>query len=74
MTQGSQVTQRSRKFVGIFLLLAVLVGYSVLAGGIYANFLGGQPWWVLITYFAVAGLLWFFPAAWVIRWMARPDA
>ena len=74
MTQGSKVTQRSRKFVGIFLLLAVLVGYSVLAGAIYANFLGGQPWWVLVTYFAVAGLLWFFPAAWVIRWMARPDA
>lgn len=68
------MTQRSRKFVGTLLLLAVLIGYSILAGAIYANFLGGQAWWVLIVYFAVAGLLWFFPAAWIVRWMAKPDA
>jgi len=68
------VTQRSRKFFGTILILVLLVVYTVAAGAIYANFLGGQPWWILVTYFAVAGLLWFFPATWVIRWMAKPDA
>lgn len=68
------MTQRSRKFVGTILTLVLVVVYSVLAGAIYANFLGEQPWWVIVTYFAVAGLAWFFPASWVIRWMAKPDA
>ena len=68
------MTQRSRKFFGTILILVLLVVYAVAAGAIYANFLGGQPWWILVTYFAVAGLLWFFPATWVIRWMAKPDA
>ena len=35
--------------------------------------LGGAPWWVLILFFAAAGIAWFFPAAWIIRWMALPD-
>lgn len=74
MTQGATVTQRSRKFFGTILILVLLVVYTVAAAAIYANFLGGQPWWILVTYFAVAGLLWFFPATWVIRWMAKPDA
>jgi hypothetical protein len=59
--------------VGTFGLIALVVVYCIVAGAIYANFLGGQAWWVLIAYFAVAGLLWFFPASWMIRWMARPD-
>jgi RsiW-degrading membrane proteinase PrsW (M82 family) len=67
------MTQRTRKFVGTIGLIVLIIVYSIAATALYANFLGGQPWWVLIMYFAVAGLLWFFPAAWIIRWMARPD-
>lgn len=67
------MTQRARKFVGTLLTLVLIVVYSIGAAAIHANFLGGAAWWVLILYFAVAGLLWFFPAAWIIRWMARPD-
>jgi RsiW-degrading membrane proteinase PrsW (M82 family) len=68
------MTQRTRKFFGTILLLASIVIYSIIAMAIYANFLGGAPWWGLIAYFAVAGTIWFFPATWIIRWMARPDA
>ncbi|MHB1101216.1 MAG: DUF2842 domain-containing protein [Devosia sp.] len=67
------MTQSTRKFAGTLLMLLLIVVYSIGAGAIYANFLGGAAWWVLILYFAVAGLSWFFPAAWIIRWMARPD-
>jgi RsiW-degrading membrane proteinase PrsW (M82 family) len=73
MTQGIKMRQRSRKLVGTFGVVGLIVVYSIVVGAIYANFLGGQPWWVLIGFFAVAGLLWFFPAAWMIRWMAKPD-
>lgn len=67
------MTQSTRKLVGTVLLLLLIIVYSIAAAAIYANFLGGAIWWVLILYFAVAGLLWFFPASWIIRWMARPE-
>lgn len=67
------MTQSNRKLAGIILLLLSIIAWSVVAGTIYAGFLGGAQWWVLIIYFAAAGLTWFFPAAWIIRWMSRPD-
>ncbi|HHY50484.1 MAG TPA: DUF2842 domain-containing protein [Alphaproteobacteria bacterium] len=68
------MNQRTRKFLGTIAMILLLIVYSILVGAIYANFLGGQDWWVLILLFAAAGLFWFFPAAWTIRWMSRPDA
>ena len=67
------MTQRTRKLIGTVLLLLLIVVYSIGAMAIYANFLADAAWWALLIYFAVAGGLWFFPAAWLIRWMARPD-
>ena len=67
------MTQSTRKLLGTLLVLFSIVVYAIAAGAIYANFLGNAPWWVLIAYFAIAGSLWFFPATWIIRWMARPD-
>ncbi len=67
------MTQRTRKLLGTILVLLSIVVYSIMIGAIYANFLADAPWWVLLAFFAVAGLLWFFPASWVIRWMSRPD-
>lgn len=68
------MTQRTRKLIGTFGLLALVIGYTIGVAAIYVSFLQAQPWWVLILFFAVAGLGWFFPAAWMVRWMARPDA
>lgn len=67
------MTQSSRKLVGTLLTLISIVVWCILAGAVYASWLGEAPWWVLIGFFAVAGSLWFLPATWIIRWMARPD-
>jgi uncharacterized protein (DUF58 family) len=67
------MTQRTRKLIGTILTLLSIVVWCVVAGAIYANWLGAAPWWALLLFFAVAGGLWFFPAARIIRWMAKPD-
>lgn len=66
--------QRARKLVGTLAMIAMTIAYMVAVGAIYANVLGGQPWWLLLLYFATTGLLWFFPATLIIGWMAKPDA
>lgn len=67
------MNQRSRKLVGTIGLVVLVVVYSIAVTALYLNFLGGQVWWILIIFFAAAGLLWFFPASWMIGWMSRPD-
>jgi len=60
MTQELVMTQRTRKLLGTFGLLALVVVYSIVVGA--------------IIFFAIAGMGWFFPATWIIRWMSKPDA
>ena len=67
------MTQSTRKLVGTVLILLSIVIYAWLATAIYAAYLTGAPNWVLLIYFAVAGLLWVLPAMFIIRWMAKPD-
>ena len=68
------MTQSTRKLLGTVLTLVVLVVYAWLATALYMSLLIGAPALVLLGYFAVAGLLWAVPIAFIIRWMARPDA
>lgn len=65
--------QNTRKLVGIFLTLGVLVLYSALAVALYDWLLVGQPQPVLLVYFVIAGLGWALPTGVIIRWMAKPD-
>ncbi len=72
--------QRARKFVGIFIIIALLFIYPAIASVIYERFLSGAQAflgeayiWILLVYFAVAGFLWVIPAGIVIKWMAKPD-
>lgn len=67
------MTQSTRKLIGTVLILLSIVIYAWLATSIYAAFLTAAPNWVLLVYFAVAGLLWVLPAMLIIRWMAKPD-
>ena len=67
------MTQRNRKLVGVVLTLIVLIVYVGLATAIYIALLTGFDQWVLLIYFAVAGLAWAIPIGFIIRWMARPD-
>lgn len=68
------MTQSTRKLFGTVFVLASIFVYATLVMWLYMSFLEGQPWYVLIAFFAVTGAAWFFPAAWIIRWMAKPDA
>jgi len=67
------MTQSTRKLIGTVLTLVVLVLYAGLATAIYTSFLEGAPNWLLLLYFAVAGLLWAVPIGLIIRWMVKPD-
>ena len=40
---------------------------------LYATTMMALPWWGAIAVLCLAGLLWFFPASWIIRWMSKPD-
>ena len=68
------MTQNTRKMIGTLLVLASIIVWCVLGVAIYSTWLAGAPWWALIVFFAVTGGLWFVPASWIIRWMARPDS
>ena len=67
------MTQSTRKLIGTILTLLVLFAYAALASSIYMWLLIGLPTWVLLIYFAVAGIGWALPAGLIIRWMSRPD-
>ena len=72
-----KMKQRTRKFAGVWLLLALLVIYPVAATLLYTEVfnkrLGGLSNWLELVYFVIAGLGWALPAGMVIKWMARPD-
>jgi ABC-type transporter Mla subunit MlaD len=67
------MTQNRRKLLGIFAILGSLVVHAIIFTAIYIHWVAGLPNWALIIYFAIAGMLWFFPAGFLITWMSRPD-
>lgn len=69
-----QMTQRNRKLIGIVMILLSIVAWLSLGTSIYLALPADLPIWILMPYFVVAGMGWVFPAMWIIRWMARPDA
>jgi heme/copper-type cytochrome/quinol oxidase subunit 4 len=68
------MTQSTRKLIGTFAVIASIFVYAGLVMWLYMSFLEGQAWYVLIVFFAIIGVCWFFPATWIIRWMAKPNA
>jgi hypothetical protein len=65
--------QRTRKLWGTLALIALLVVYPLAVVQIYVSTLMDLPWWGTIIVLCIAGLLWFFPASWIVRWMSKPD-
>jgi hypothetical protein len=49
-----------------------LIVYPLAVMQVYSTRLMGLPWWGAIAVLCIAGLLWFYPASWVIRWMSKP--
>jgi RsiW-degrading membrane proteinase PrsW (M82 family) len=71
---GPAMNQSTRKLLGTLFVIGSVFVYAGLVLWLYTSFLEGQPWYVLIVFFAVTGVGWFFPASWIIRWMSKPDA
>lgn len=68
------MTQRTRKALGILLILGSIIAWLSVFTSIYLAFPPNLPIWILMLYFIVAGMGWLFPAMQIIRWMAKPDA
>jgi len=54
-------------------IIALLIVYPLAVMEIYVTTMMGLPWWGAIVVLCIAGLLWFYPASWVVRWMSKPD-
>ena len=57
-----------RKPAGIFLILAMILGWSILVT-IAFDLIRHQPWPVHALYFIVAGIGWILPLKPLLRWM-----
>ncbi len=65
--------QRQRKLVGTVILLIVLTIYALAAMVLGAALIPQLSNLGVFLFHAAAGLLWVVPAAYLIRWMQRPD-
>jgi hypothetical protein len=61
-----------RKLIGTLGLIVLLIAYPLAVAGLLGGWLAALPGWASIPIFIVLGLIWFVPAAWVIRWMVKP--
>ncbi len=69
------MTMRTRKLIGTILLMVMITIYALLAMVVAVILeVNTTSKLVELVYYAVAGLLWVLPAAWIIRWMSQDDA
>jgi hypothetical protein len=64
---------RTRKLIGTIALLVLVTAWALLAMGFAQFALRAQSAWVVLLYYAVAGLGWVLPAMPIVAWMQRPD-
>ncbi|MEO1542783.1 MAG: DUF2842 domain-containing protein [Pseudomonadota bacterium] len=65
------MASRSRKLIGIFLMLGFLVVYALLAMAVaMALEVNTSSKWVELAFYFVAGLIWIVPAGAIIKWMS----
>lgn len=64
---------RTRKLVGTIVLMLFLCVYAFAAMMVAITLQVNASKLVEILYYIVAGTAWTLPAAWLIRWMSRPD-
>lgn len=62
------VPVRLRKFIGLFILLALLIVYIGAAVTI-AGYIDNFGVLAQVPYYMVAGIVWIIPARFVVRWM-----
>ncbi len=64
---------RTRKLIGAFALLALVIVWSLLAMALAQSILTDINGLVAAMFYVVAGLGWVLPAMLLVRWMVRPD-
>lgn len=67
------MTRKTRSLLGTIGIIAVTIGYPLAVAVLLGDQLAALPAWGSIPLFAVLGLLWCVPTAFLVRWMARPD-
>jgi hypothetical protein len=68
------MTIRTRKLVGTVVLLVFLAVYAFLAMLVAVMLQVSGSKIVELLFYVVGGLAWVVPAAWLVRWMQKPDA
>lgn len=68
------MTIRTRKLVGTVVLLVFLAVYAFLAMlvAVLLQVSGNKA--VELLFYLIGGLAWVVPAAWLVRWMQKPDS
>jgi hypothetical protein len=64
---------RLRKLIGAAALLALVIGWSLLAMALAQSLLPSTNSLAAWAYYVVAGLGWVLPGMFLIRWMLQPD-
>jgi Protein of unknown function (DUF2842) len=64
---------RTRKLIGTFALLALVMLWSLAAMALAQSVLTDINGLVAAIFYVVAGLGWVLPAMLLVRWMVRPD-
>lgn len=64
---------RTRKLIGMVVLLVFLVGYALVVASIASGRITTAPPLAQFAFFLVGGLVWVLPAGLLIRWIQRPD-
>jgi predicted membrane channel-forming protein YqfA (hemolysin III family) len=67
------MTRRTRKFIGTFLLLILVMAYGPLVMALAESRIIETPKWVQAIAYIVLGLGWVIPALPLVRWMQKPD-
>jgi hypothetical protein len=68
------MTMRTRKLIGAFGLLALMMVWALIAMALAQSVLTDINGFVAAIYYVVAGLGWVLPAMPLISWMSRSDA
>ncbi len=63
------MSSSTKKLIGTFVLVALVVFYALIATAIATAQLAQSPWWVHMLYFFFTGILWVVPAMFIIKWM-----
>jgi uncharacterized protein DUF2842 len=67
------MTMRTRKLIGAFGLLALVMVWALIAMALAQSVLTDINGFVAAIYYVIAGLGWVLPAMPLISWMSRPD-